>query len=349
MPLHTLSERPFNGEAPLSALRSPITPLDSFYTRSNFVEPDLDPESWRLRVAGAVGIAREWALADLQALGVVDRTVTLECAGNGRTFLQPPVEGTGWTLGATGTAVFTGVPLHRVLSLSEPSEAVVEWVFSGADRGPADGWGEVRFQRALPVDAATARPEPLLAWAMNGRPLEPNHGAPLRLVVPGWYAVASVKWLTDIEAVTRPFEGRFQTDRYMYVEQGRVLGPVTRMRVRSLILEPSPDAPLPSHGPLDVSGIAWSGAAPVNRVEVSTDGGRSWSDAEVQPPAEPHTAQRWHWSGPTPSGDTVELRARAYDESGACQPLEAWRNDLGYGNNQVHTVACGRQPASPSS
>lgn len=350
MPLHTLSKRPFNGEAPLSALRSRITPVDSFYTRSNFVEPELDADAWRLRVGGAVAETREWTLAEIQALGVVDRTVTLECAGNGRTFLEPPVEGTGWTLGATGTAVFTGTPLQRVLALSPPSADVVEWVFTGADHGAAGAWGDVRFQRSLPLDAVTAAPEPLLAWSMNGRPLEPNHGAPLRLVVPGWYAVASVKWLTHIEAVTSPFEGRFQTDRYLYFEHGEVRGPVTRMRVRALILDPAPGDHLAHDSTLTVSGIAWSGVAPVNRVEVSTDGGRTWSDAEVDPPTEPHTAQRWRWRGGrfrTPAA--LQLLARASDTSGARQPLEAWRNDLGYGNNQVHSVSVVTQPASPSS
>lgn len=340
MPLQPLSRTPFNGEAPLRALRAPITPLDSFYVRSNFVEPDLDPADWRLQVGGRVEEPRHWTLSELQAMGTEDRTVTLECAGNGRSFLDPPAEGTPWTLGATGTAVFTGIPLARVLERSGAATETVEWLFTGADRGPGGRWGEVSFQRSLPVGAIDASAPPLLAWAMNGRPLSHLHGGPLRLVVPGWYAVASVKWLVRIDALKHPFEGRYQTDRYLYVDGGVTRGPVTRMRVRSLILEPEAGGPTPSPGPLDVAGIAWSGTAPVTGVDVSIDRGATWVDARLQPPDEPYTAQRWNCTVRIPDvGGVREIWSRAADATGARQPIEAWRNDLGYGNNQVHRLA----------
>ena len=348
MPLDALSERPFNGEAPLRALRDPITALDSFYVRSNFVEPEIDARAWSLHVGGTVDAARDWSLKELQELATEDRTVTLECAGNGRSFLVPPASGTPWTLGATGTAVFTGVSLDRVLAESRALEGTTEWLFTGADRGLGGEWGEIPFQRSLPVDAMGASPAPLLAWAMNGRPLTPRHGAPLRLVVPGWYAVASVKWLVRIEALASAFEGRFQTDRYLYVDQGETRGPVTRMRVRSLILDPEAGATPPRPGPLEVSGIAWSGEAPVTEVEVSLDSGATWIAARVQPPSEPHTAQRWRCTLTVPDSRPVgELWSRATDATGSRQPIDAWRNDLGYGNNQVHRV--GFYPESPSS
>ena len=339
MPLHSLSERPFNGEAPLRALRDPITPLESFYVRSNFVEPDLDPATWRLRVSGTVETERDWSLTEIQELGTEDHTVTLECAGNGRSFLVPPAPGTPWTLGATGTAVFTGVPLTRVLDASGSRPGTVEWLFSGADRGSGGDWGDIPFQRSLPVEATRVTPAPLLVWGMNGRPLSRHHGGPVRLVVPGWYAVASVKWLVRIDALARPFEGRFQTDRYLYVHGGETQGPVTRMRVRSLILTPEAGTLPPSPGPFEVSGIAWSGEAPVTRVDVSLDEGRSWTPAEVQPPLEPHAAQRWHCALTVAESTPVnEIWSRATDATGACQPIEPWRNDLGYGNNQAHRV-----------
>ena len=339
MPLEALSQRPFNGEAPLRALRDPITPLESFYVRSNFVEPDLDAGEWRLRVGGTVDTVRDWSLRELQELGTEDRTVTLECAGNGRSFLVPPADGTPWTLGATGTAVFTGVPLERVLAASQARTGTAEWLFTGADRGSGGDWGEIPFQRSLPIDAIGATPPPFLAWAMNGRPLTRRHGGPVRLVVPGWYAVASVKWLVRIDALARPFEGRFQTDRYLYVDGGVTLGPVARMRVRSLILDPEAGAPPREPGPLEVSGIAWSGEAPVTEVEVSRDLGATWTSAQLQPPSEPHTAQRWRCSLTVPDGRQVtELWSRATDATGARQPIDPWRNDLGYGNNQVHRV-----------
>lgn len=333
--LTPLSEVPFNGEAPLEALRSRVTPLESFYIRSNFPEPVLDPEGWRLDVGGAVATAARWSLGELQALGgVFDRTVTFECAGNGRSFIEPPVSGTPWTLGATGTAVFTGVPLADVLRRAEPESGVVEWCFTGADRGDAGRWGRVPFQRSLPADAVTPGPDgPMLAWAMNGRPLTVRHGAPVRLVVPGWYAVASVKWLTSIEALRTPFEGRFQTDRYLYIRDGQVVGPVERMKVRALILEVRSEG----SGEMEVSGAAWSGSAPVDRVEVSIDRGAHWSLARVDPAGEAFTAQRWMWSAPAP-GAAGEVWARATDATGATQPIDTFANDLGYGNNEIHRV-----------
>lgn len=340
MGLTPLSKVPFNGEASLDALRSRVTPLDDFYVRSNFPEPLLDPGDWRLEIGGAVGAPRVWSLAELHELGsTFDRTVTLECAGNGRSFIEPPVSGTPWTLGATGTAIFTGVPLHEVLRSAEVDPSAVEWCFTGADRGDAGDWGTVAFQRALPREAVSPGVDgPILAWAMNGRPLTVHHGAPVRLVVPGWYAVASVKWLTRIDALLEPFEGRFQTDRYLYVRDGTTEAPVTRMKVRALILDTREgDDP----GRLGASGIAWSGAGPVTAVELSTDRGRSWSPAEVEAPAEAFTAQRWHWSGPPPTGEP-EIWARAVDATGARQPLETWTNDLGYGNNEVHKVRIAR-------
>jgi DMSO/TMAO reductase YedYZ molybdopterin-dependent catalytic subunit len=340
VPLQPLSERPFNGEAPLRALRDPITPLESFYVRSNFVEPELDPTGWRLRIGGTVGTERDWSLTELQEIGGEDHTVTLECAGNGRSFLVPPAPGTPWTLGATGTAIFTGVPLARVLDASAARSETVEWLFSGADRGSAEEWGDISFQRSLPIAAIRANPGPMLVWGMNGRPLSRHHGGPVRLVVPGWYAVASVKWLVRIDGLARPFEGRFQTDRYLYVDRGRTLGPVTRMRVRSLILTPEAGTTPPSPGPFEVSGIAWSGEAPVTAVEVSLDEGRSWTAADVQPPPAPHTAQSWRCPVTVPVSPPVhEIWSRATDATGARQPIEPWRNDLGYGNNQAHRVA----------
>lgn len=350
MGLTPLSEVPFNGEASLDALRSRITPVDDFYVRSNFPEPVLDPGAWRLRVGGAVDAPREWSLDQLRDLGAsLDRTVTLECAGNGRSFIEPPVSGTPWTLGATGTAVFTGVPLADVLRHAAPQADAVEWCFTGADVGDAGRWGRVPFQRSLPVEAIAPAPDgPLLAWSMNGRPLTVRHGAPVRLVVPGWYAVASVKWLVGIDALTAPFQGRFQTDRYLYVRDGRVEAPVERMKVRALILEVARRAA----DRVEVSGIAWSGAAEVTAVEVSTDGGARWSPAELAPAGEAFTRRAWRWSGPAPAAGGA-VWARATDATGARQPTETWTNDLGYGNNEVHRVPvppagdpAGGQPSS---
>lgn len=346
-PRDVLSEDPFNAECPLRALRSPLTPLDHFYVRSNFSAPALSPESWRLRVHGAVDRGWQGSLADLKALGEASCIVTFECAGNGRTMLEPQVSGTPWTLGATGTAEFVGVPLRRLLDHVGPNDDTVELVFSGADRGDREGWGEIAFQRSLPIAEARNDPGPLLAWQMNGQPLPSAHGGPVRLVVPGWYAVASVKWLVDIQAVRRPFEGHFQTDRYLYREPGAAVTPVQKMRVRALLLDPDPETtgdPNVAGGPMVVqagavtlSGIAWSGTGDVVGVRISVDGGDTWSEAELSGAPLPGAPVRWHanWTA-TPGEHEVVVRAR--DSSGAEQPLEPWWNELGYGNNSVQRV-----------
>jgi DMSO/TMAO reductase YedYZ molybdopterin-dependent catalytic subunit len=286
-------------------------------------------------------------LDELRALGpAVTRTVTLECAGNGRTLLRPGVSGTPWTLGATSTAHFTGLPLLRLLEAVGAAPAAAEVLFTGADGGRVDGWGEISFQRSLPSEVAFGqRDGPILAWAMNGAPLRPEHGAPLRLVVPGWYAVASVKWLAALDVLDEPFHGYFQTDRYRYLRPGAEPEPVRRMRVRSLILEPSPggagdgsEAVARVHaGRVRVTGIAWSGHGKVEGVRVSVDGGERWQEAELAPAGPAHTARRWSLAWEATPG-SHELVARARDTEGNEQPLEPWWNEQGYGNNVVHRV-----------
>ena len=208
--LRAVTTRPFNGEAPLDALRDDPTPLDAFYVRNNFEPPVLSARDWRLRIAGSVERSVELDIVALQSLPAVTRRVTLECAGNGRLLLSPAAPGTQWGLGAAGTALFTGVALADVLALAGPLDSAVECVFTGADRGETPERGVVPFQRSLPMDVARSR-EPLLAWDMNGESLATDHGHPVRLVVPAWYAVASVKWLESIElggrAVHRPLPG----------------------------------------------------------------------------------------------------------------------------------------------
>lgn len=338
-PLRTTVTRvPHNAETDLRVLREPQTPTDAFYVRSNFPTPALDADRWALQLKGTDGSTRGFTLAELKELGPAQsRLVTLECAGNGRTLLDPPVPGTGWTLGGTSTGTFTGLPLRALLDQVPPDPGTVEVVFTGGDRGSKEGWPDVPFQRSLPLDAARAEPHgPLLAWAMNGEPLRPDHGAPVRLVVPGWYAVASVKWLVEIRYADRPFEGCFQTDRYRYLVPGEAPRPVRRMRVRSLVLDPLDGAEL-APGPVTVSGTAWSGHGEVAGVQVSVDGGRSWREAEVQPSSAPFTPGRWCISWQATPGEH-EIVARARDAAGNEQPLTQWWNELGYGNNQVHRV-----------
>jgi DMSO/TMAO reductase YedYZ molybdopterin-dependent catalytic subunit len=255
--------------------------------------------------------------------------VTLECAGNGRAYVDPPVSGEQWRLGAVGTAEWTGVPLRHVLELARLEPRAVEIVFAGADEGSAGG-KRMRFERSLPVDRALGG-DVLLATAMNGEPLPPDHGAPVRLVVPGLYGMASVKWLARIVASDRLFRGFFQADRY--VVDGAPLPPIVP---RALITSPRDGTVVT--GPTMVRGYCWSGGAPIARVDVSADGGSSWTDAELAPAVSPYAWRRWQhlWEPPGPGEAT--LLARAWTIDGECQPLSPVRTALGYLNNAAHPI-----------
>lgn len=335
MPLKRITEDPFNGEAPLRALGEPVTPIAEFYVRNNFPAPALEASAWRLRVHGRVDRERVLDFADLLAMPRVTRRVTFECAGNGRRLISPPTGGTQWGLGAAGTALFTGTPLWEVLREADVARGAVECVFTGADGGVVPERGTIRFQRSLPLIEAMAD-GPMLAWEMNGQPLTADHGFPLRLVVPDYYAVASVKWLVGIEVIDHPFDGYFQTDRYVYRDDRGEDEPVTRMRVRALILSPEEGA-APAEGAVTVAGVAWSGYGAIERVQVSVDGGRHWIAAETEPSRATGVAVRWEARLELPPGDH-RILARATDSTGDVQPLEPVRNDLGYGNNVVHAV-----------
>jgi DMSO/TMAO reductase YedYZ molybdopterin-dependent catalytic subunit len=215
----------------------------------------------------------------------------------------------------------------------------LEVMFVGADAGEVSPDRTVRFERSLPLERAM-HPDVLLAWEMNGEPLRPPHGYPLRLVVPGWYGVASVKWITEIRLIDTPLDAHFQTERYIYLgEQGLADGtPVTRMRVRALIVHPAEGEPLPAGAATTVRGTAWSGQAPVTRVEVSVDGGSTWRDADLGTAASFYAAVPWSidWT-PTHAGRHL-LLARASDAAGNVQPLEQVWNELGYGNNAVQRL-----------
>jgi DMSO/TMAO reductase YedYZ molybdopterin-dependent catalytic subunit len=332
--LRTVTVDPWNAEASLASLRDECTPTEAFYVRNNFVPPVLDAKQFRLRVGGAVERAVELDLDTLRSMRRVERRVTLECAGNGRILLDPPAPGTQWGLGAAGTAVFAGVALADVLVMAGVRAGAVEAVFTGADRGAVPEHGVVPFQRSLPIDVARAD-GPLLAWEMNGAPLTRDHGFPLRLVVPGWYAVASVKWLTDIELVERPFTGHFQLDRYVYLQDGAIVAPVSTMRVRSLITSHA-DAQSVRAGGTRIEGVAWSGAHAIARVDVSVDDGE-WIEARLDGTS--HAGEMIGWASDlTLSAGAHRVRARATDASGETQPARADWNELGYGNNAIQEV-----------
>ena len=266
--------------------------------------------------------------------------MTLECAGNGRGWLSPRPVSLPWLGEAISTAAWTGTPLAPLLDEAGLEPGTVEVAFCGADRS-LQGGREQAYGRSLSVGEAQ-RPEVLLAYEMNDRPLEPQHGAPLRLVVPGWYGMASVKWLTAIEAITQPFEGFQQATAYRYQAAADDPGePVTRARVRARMIPPGvPDffsrRRFADAGPLTLSGRAWSGAGPVVRVEVAVDG--EWCDATLRPSTGEFAWQAWSFAWIATPGEH-ELSCRATDATGAIQPVEAPWNYQGMGNNVVQRIS----------
>jgi DMSO/TMAO reductase YedYZ molybdopterin-dependent catalytic subunit len=334
------TKRPLNAETPSAAQVGIITPTTRFYVRNHFDVPRVVDGSWTLTVGGLVRRRRTLSLADLRRLPSRSMVVTLECAGNGRSLIEPPVEGVPWHLGAVSTAEWTGVPLVEVLDTAGVEGAVREISFRGLDVELAGGAtrgksAPLRFERSLSLEQAQ-NADVLLAYAMNGEPLPADHGFPLRLVVPGWYAMASVKWLAEIEATDRPFTGYFQTDRYVIdpAGDGTSSAPVTQVRVRALITEPDA-GDVVRQGELMVRGYAWSGHGAVARVDV--DAGHGWQTARLLDDPLPHAWRRWELTTRVDVG-RLALRARATDSSNHTQPDRPPWNRLGYANNAIQVV-----------
>ncbi len=331
---------PLNCETSIPALIGGVVmPNAHFYVRNHFQIPALDPHTWHLNVSGLVERSLSLNLRDIHNLRSQTLIVTLECAGNGRSLLHPPAEGEKWGLGAVSTAEWTGVPLVEVLDRAGIKPGAREVLFRGADAGTVDTRTEiVHFERSLKLDDARGS-EALLAYAMNGEPLPIQHGYPLRVIIPGWYGMTSVKWLTEIEVIAGAFSGYFQTDKYVYEWQRdsqMVREPVTLQRVRALITEPGRDEEV-EPGDLAIRGVAWSGAAPIARVEVSVGGG-SWQEAHLVGERNRHRWQWWELITRVDRPGTTTLRARATDMAGRTQPEQPEWNRLGYGSNAIQEV-----------
>ena len=327
-----------NRGMPLEALRYDVTPSGLHYLLIHFDIPEA-PAGWKLRLAGLFDRALELGMDELKAFAARTQRVTLECAGNGRGQLSPRYPSVPWLEEGVSTAEWTGVPLAAVLRHAGLQASAKDIVFRGADRGFERGV-EHEFARSLTPEAAM-RDEVLLAYAMNGAPLPPQHGAPLRLIVPGWYGMASVKWLESIEAIDRPFDGLQQASGYHFRRLAGEKGePCTRMRVNSLMVPPGiPDfytrqRTVPA-GIAPVMGRAWSGAGQIVRVEFAIDG--AWQDAEVEERRDSDAWQRWSASWDARPG-LHQLACRATDATGECQPLEVPWDLSGFGNNGVQRV-----------
>jgi DMSO/TMAO reductase YedYZ molybdopterin-dependent catalytic subunit/rhodanese-related sulfurtransferase/glyoxylase-like metal-dependent hydrolase (beta-lactamase superfamily II) len=338
---------PLNCETPVQALLGGIVmPSSRFYVRNHFATPRLDPATWHLDVSGLVERPLRLALRDLRMMRSKAVVATLECAGNGRFAFDPPADGEQWRLGAVSTAEWAGVPLTEILDRAGLASQAREVVFRGADSGsPEEGAAPIPFERSLSAGDARGS-EALLAYAMNGEPLPLEHGYPLRLIVPRWYGVASVKWLTGIEAIGTAFNGYYQTQRYVYESErdgAWTREPLRLQKVRALIIEPADGQDLTAGDDVVVRGVAWSGAAAIDHVDVRIGDG-PWQTASL---IDERRRQSWQWwelhvrlGGP----GELTLSARATDLAGRVQPERPDWNLHGYGGNSVHIVRVNVMP-----
>jgi DMSO/TMAO reductase YedYZ molybdopterin-dependent catalytic subunit len=331
---------PENSETPLESVRSWVTPNRLFFVRNHFEMPALELAQYRLRVEGCVAHSTTWTWDELTALP--ERTVfaTVECAGNGRSFLQTRVPGVQWGAGAIGHAEWTGVPLRLLLERAQIHSRSVEVLFEGWDQGTeADHPEPMYFARSLPL-AKALDPDTLLAFRMNGELLEPIHGFPVRLFVPGWYGVASVKWLRRIEVLDRPFQGYYQTTKYTVQRPTRdgqetvIVGP---MAVKSEIIRPLAGATL-GLGTNRLFGVAWAGEEAIAGVAVSTDGGRTWNPAELIGPRASYSWTLWEYLWEVAEPGEYTLMARATSASGQMQPVQHDPLNGGYLIHHVRPV-----------
>src|SRR5438874_7116308 len=287
-------ENPLNLEMPFETLEGFLTPTESFYVRTHFAIPSIDRDAWWLRIEGEVENSFAINYEELLELESVTIPATLECAGNNRSLLEPKVKGVQWGLGAVGTAEWTGVPLSILLDRAHAKTNGRQVVLEGADGGmledPKSPPGELKFARSIPI--AKARADVLLAYKMNGRELPPEHGFPVRAIVPGWYAMASIKWLQRIIVSDRPFAGYYQTFDYAYWQRSdyghwqrgeRVaqLTPLTEMQIKAQIARPAEGEIVPANTSIVVRGAAWTCDAEITKVELSTDDGMTWNETKL--------------------------------------------------------------------
>ena len=324
-----LSEDPDCREAALPALDTWITPTDRFYVRSHFNVPEVDASAWRLSVEGEVDRPLSISYDDLTSRPATDSVIMLECAGNSRRHVTPPAEGISFSHGAVGNARWTGVRLADLLREAGVRAGAVEVLAAGADVGEEEEEGatlEIGYERSLPLDEAMGTGV-LLAYMMNGEPLTPAHGGPVRLIVPGWYGMASVKWLERIEARSGPFGGFFQERRYVFIRGGAARASweaVSRLAVKSIITRPRHGEVVPP-GEYVIEGKAWTGDGEVARVEVSCDAGETWADARLGAESAPGAWRTWEYRWDASSAGHFILEGAGHRHRG---PRPAGRHAL---------------------
>jgi DMSO/TMAO reductase YedYZ molybdopterin-dependent catalytic subunit len=352
-PLTVRSRTPQDLETPVRLLADWITPNDVFFVRSHLPTPAVDAAAWNVTIGGAVERTLTLRLGDLRGFPRASIVATLECAGNGRAFFEPPVAGVQWQKGAVGNARWTGVRLADVLRRAgvQPSAGFV--LLDGADR-PVGTVPD--FARTLPLAKAMHR-DTLLAFEMNGVPLPVSHGFPLRAIVPAWEGAYWVKWLTSITLLDAQHEGFFVQTAYRYprgpVTPGSAvpadeMEPLTGMAVKSLIVSPESGATVPA-GRLRVAGFAWTGEGEIARVDISTDGGASWQRTRLGRDREPYAWRAFEYEWRAAPAGTHTVISRATDSRGRTQPETPRWNPSGYLWNAPDRVAItvGGPPAPP--
>jgi sulfite dehydrogenase len=347
VPLRVLNDRPPCLESPWSVFRHDLTPNEAFYVRWHLplIPTVVDLRSWRLRVHGHVERPLELSLDELRRMKTVSLVAVNQCSGNSRSFFLPPVPGAQWRHGAMGNARWTGVPLREVLQRAGLKAGAVEVAFDGLDQGGLPTVPD--FIKALPLDEAS-REEVLLAYEMNDAPLPLLNGFPLRLVVPGWYATYWVKALCTITVLSHPFDGYWMTRAYRIpntpnaVERPEALAsatvPIRRMNVRSFITSHEDHDQVKLGEVCELSGIAFDGGSGIRRVEVSTDGGRTWQVAELGRDWGRYAFRRWHLRWQPQIRGSTEVLVRATNQAGETQPLTPGWNRSGYMRNVVERI-----------
>jgi DMSO/TMAO reductase YedYZ molybdopterin-dependent catalytic subunit len=330
----SLSVEPIVRAASLAALDSESPPTEAHFRRDHFRPPLIDQDEWRVELRGSAGGALQLALGELRALPRHDLTVVLECAGHRRSEHVPAAAGIPWGVGAVSEARWTGTRLRSLLENVDTAGARFV-LLEGADRGPFRGGSIVPFARALPIEKAL-HPDTLVAWEMNGEPLPEGHGAPLRAIVPGWYATDSIKWLTRVTVLSEPFQGPFEVEDYRLRTNRE--GGGTRLAdlpVHSLLTSQRDRERMPAGVHL-LRGIAWGGVGGARRVELSTNGS-DWEEASLVLPSGPYAFARWSFRWHAEAGLRT-IAVRAFDATGAAQGQEPTWNEGGYANSSIQRI-----------
>lgn len=337
---------------PVSDFIDEITPVEHFFVRCHTMIPEVKPAEWKLEIAGLVEHPLSLTMSDLKNFSQAELVSVLECAGNGRSFFQPPVAGAQWRFGSVGNARWRGARLKDILETAGAKHTATQLLLDGADVPLAK---MPKFQRTLEL-AKAIHPDTLLAWEMNGKPLTADHGFPLRIIAPGWAGDSWVKWLTRIELLDHAFDGFWMKTAYRHPPKHVAPGtpvdpkdmiPVTDLNVKSVIARPGEWA---APGLVALQGVAWSNASPVTKVEVSADGGQTWSPASLTGKLTKYGFRKWTFAWRAGEGQYV-LMSRATNEAGQSQPLEAEWNPNGYLYNATKPMSVTiskTQPASPS-